>query len=61
MVENKYGNIPFFVGDGAYSGHGNGRAHLSAAKMALVGFVKFMFWVPGTVASGTQICWVSDR
>src|ERR1700722_8317186 len=37
MVENKYGNILFFVGDGAYSGRGRGRAHLSAAKMALVG------------------------
>jgi hypothetical protein len=23
MVENKYGNILFFVGDGAYSGHGS--------------------------------------
>jgi 3-oxoacyl-[acyl-carrier protein] reductase len=40
MVENKYGNILFFVGDGAYSGRGSGRAHLSAAKMALVGFAR---------------------
>ncbi|MBV8778716.1 MAG: SDR family oxidoreductase [Alphaproteobacteria bacterium] len=40
MVENKYGNILFFVGDGAYSGRGAGRAHLSAAKMALVGFAR---------------------
>jgi 3-oxoacyl-[acyl-carrier protein] reductase len=24
MVENKYGNILFFVGDGAYSGRGSG-------------------------------------
>jgi 3-oxoacyl-[acyl-carrier protein] reductase len=40
MVENKYGNILFFVGDGAYSGRGSGRAHLSAAKMALVGLAR---------------------
>ena len=40
MVENRYGNILFFVGDGAYSGRGSGRAHLSAAKMALVGFAR---------------------
>src|SRR5580693_7247424 len=40
MVENKYGNILFFVGDGAYSGRGSGRAHLSAVKMALVGLAR---------------------
>jgi len=40
MVENKYGQILFFVGDGAYSGRGSGRAHLSAAKMALVGLAR---------------------
>jgi 3-oxoacyl-[acyl-carrier protein] reductase len=40
MVENKYGQVLFFVGDGAYSGRGSGRAHLSAAKMALIGFAR---------------------
>jgi 3-oxoacyl-[acyl-carrier protein] reductase len=40
MVDNKYGQVLFFVGDGAYSGRGSGRAHLSAAKMALVGFAR---------------------
>ena len=40
MAENKYGNILFFVGDGAYSGPGSGRAHLSAAKMALIGLAR---------------------
>src|SRR5262244_165692 len=35
MVENRYGRILFFVGDGAYAG-GAGRAHISAAKMGLV-------------------------
>jgi 3-oxoacyl-[acyl-carrier protein] reductase len=40
MVENKYGQVLFFVGNGAYSGRGSGRAHLSAAKMALVGFAR---------------------
>jgi len=40
MVANKYGRILFFVGDGAYSGRGAGRAHLSAAKMALVGLAR---------------------
>lgn len=40
MVENKYGQVLFFVGDGAYSGRGSGRAHLSAAKMALVGLAR---------------------
>jgi 3-oxoacyl-[acyl-carrier protein] reductase len=40
MVENKFGRVLFFVGDGAYSGRGSGRAHLSAAKMALVGLAR---------------------
>jgi 3-oxoacyl-[acyl-carrier protein] reductase len=40
MVENKYGRILFFVGDGAFSGRGSGRAHLSAAKMALIGLAR---------------------
>ncbi len=40
MVENKYGRILFFVGDGAYSGRGSGRAHISAAKMGLVGLAR---------------------
>ncbi|MGH7094084.1 MAG: SDR family NAD(P)-dependent oxidoreductase, partial [Stellaceae bacterium] len=40
MEENKYGNVLFFVGDGAYSGRGKGRAHLSAVKMALIGLAR---------------------
>ena len=40
MVENKYGRILFFVGDGAFSGRGSGRAHLSAAKMGLIGLAR---------------------
>jgi 3-oxoacyl-[acyl-carrier protein] reductase len=40
MAENKYGQVLFFVGDGAYSGRGKGRAHLSAVKMALVGLAR---------------------
>ena len=36
MVANRYGRILFFLGEGAYSG-GAGRAHVSAAKMGLVG------------------------
>ncbi|HVC52067.1 MAG TPA: SDR family oxidoreductase [Stellaceae bacterium] len=40
MAENKYGNVLFFVGDGAYSGRGKGRAHLSAVKMALIGLAR---------------------
>ena len=40
MVENNYGQVLFFVGDGAYSGRGKGRAHLSAVKMALVGLAR---------------------
>ena len=40
MVRNRYGRILFFVGDGAYSGRGAGRAHISAAKMGLVGLAR---------------------
>jgi 3-oxoacyl-[acyl-carrier protein] reductase len=39
MVENRYGRILFFVGDGAYTG-GAGRAHVSAAKMGLIGLAR---------------------
>jgi 3-oxoacyl-[acyl-carrier protein] reductase len=39
MVENRYGRILFFCGDGAYAG-GSGRAHISAAKMGLVGLTR---------------------
>ena len=40
MVNNKYGRILFFVGDGAFSGRGKGRAHISAAKMGLIGMAR---------------------
>lgn len=39
MVEHEYGRILFFTGEGAFVG-GNGRAHVSAAKMGLVGFAR---------------------
>jgi 3-oxoacyl-[acyl-carrier protein] reductase len=39
MVENNYGRILFFTGDGAFTG-GPRRAHVSAAKMGLVGFAR---------------------
>src|ERR1700757_953974 len=39
MVKNKYGRILFFTGEGAFVG-GSGRAHVSAAKMGLVGFAR---------------------
>jgi 3-oxoacyl-[acyl-carrier protein] reductase len=39
MVENRYGRILFFTGEGAFTG-GTGRAHVSAAKMGLVGFAR---------------------
>jgi 3-oxoacyl-[acyl-carrier protein] reductase len=39
MVKNKYGRILFFTGDGAFTG-GKGRAHVSAAKMGLVGMAR---------------------
>jgi 3-oxoacyl-[acyl-carrier protein] reductase len=40
MVKNKYGQILFFVGDGAFSGRGAGRVHISAAKMGLIGMAR---------------------
>ena len=40
MVQNRYGRILFFVGDGAFSGRGAGRAHISAAKMGLIGLAR---------------------
>jgi 3-oxoacyl-[acyl-carrier protein] reductase len=39
MVDHRYGRILFFVGDGAYTG-GSGRAHVSAAKMGLIGLAR---------------------
>ncbi|HEV2300486.1 MAG TPA: SDR family oxidoreductase [Stellaceae bacterium] len=39
MVANRYGRILFFTGDGAFTG-GKGRAHVSAAKMGLVGMAR---------------------
>jgi 3-oxoacyl-[acyl-carrier protein] reductase len=39
MVKHEYGRILFFTGDGAFVG-GKGRAHVSAAKMGLVGFAR---------------------
>jgi 3-oxoacyl-[acyl-carrier protein] reductase len=39
MVKNRYGRILFFTGDGAFVG-GSGRAHVSAAKMGLVGMAR---------------------
>jgi 3-oxoacyl-[acyl-carrier protein] reductase len=39
MVEHRYGRILFFTGEGAFVG-GNGRAHVSAAKMGLVGLAR---------------------
>lgn len=39
MVANRYGRILFFTGEGAFVG-GSGRAHVSAAKMGLVGFAR---------------------
>jgi 3-oxoacyl-[acyl-carrier protein] reductase len=39
MVANRYGRILFFTGEGAFSG-GSGRAHVSAAKMGLVGLAR---------------------
>ena len=40
MVQNKYGRILFFCGDGSISARGSGRAHLSAAKMGLIGLAR---------------------
>jgi 3-oxoacyl-[acyl-carrier protein] reductase len=39
MIKNNYGRILFFTGDGAFTG-GRGRAHVSAAKMGLVGMAR---------------------
>src|SRR6266550_8186063 len=39
MVENRYGRILFFTGEGAFTG-GSGRAHVSAAKMGLIGLAR---------------------
>jgi NAD(P)-dependent dehydrogenase (short-subunit alcohol dehydrogenase family) len=39
MVKNEYGRILFFTGDGSYTG-GSDRAHVSAAKMGLVGLAR---------------------
>jgi 3-oxoacyl-[acyl-carrier protein] reductase len=39
MVRNRYGRILFFTGEGAFVG-GSGRAHVSAAKMGLVGLAR---------------------
>lgn len=39
MVDNRYGRILFFTGEGAFIG-GKGRAHVSAAKMGLVGLAR---------------------
>jgi len=39
MLEHRYGRILFFTGEGAFVG-GSGRAHVSAAKMGLVGFAR---------------------
>src|SRR5258706_15643152 len=39
MVNNKYGRILFFTGEGAFTG-GNGRAAVSAAKMGRVGLAR---------------------
>src|SRR6266481_1121113 len=39
MVKNRYGRILFFTGEGAFTG-GKGRAHVSAAKMGLIGFAR---------------------
>ena len=39
MVANSYGRIVFFTGEGAFAGNA-GRAHVSAAKMGLVGLAR---------------------
>ncbi|MBV8889814.1 MAG: SDR family oxidoreductase [Alphaproteobacteria bacterium] len=39
MVANRFGRILFFTGEGAFVG-GSGRAHVSAAKMGLVGLAR---------------------
>jgi 3-oxoacyl-[acyl-carrier protein] reductase len=39
MVKNSYGRILFFTGDGAFTGSSR-RAHVSAAKMGLIGLAR---------------------
>jgi 3-oxoacyl-[acyl-carrier protein] reductase len=39
MLEHRYGRILFFTGEGAFTG-GSGRAHVSAAKMGLIGLAR---------------------
>lgn len=39
MVEHRFGRVLFFAGDGSWSGGGN-RAHVSAAKMGLIGLCR---------------------
>lgn len=39
MIKHRYGRILFFTGEGAFVGS-SGRAHVSAAKMGLVGFAR---------------------
>ena len=39
MIENRYGHILFFTGEGAFAGSAR-RAHVSAAKMGLVGLAR---------------------
>ena len=39
MIENRYGRILFFTGEGAFSGAAK-RGHVSAAKMGLVGLAR---------------------
>jgi 3-oxoacyl-[acyl-carrier protein] reductase len=40
MVKNRFGRVLFFCGDGSISARSSGRAHLSAAKMALIGMAR---------------------
>jgi len=40
MAKNNYGRVLFFCGDGSISARSTGRAHLSAAKMALIGMAR---------------------
>ncbi len=40
MVKNRYGRILFFCGEGAFTGSGAGRVHISAAKMGLIGMAR---------------------
>jgi len=40
MAKNNYGRVLFFCGDGSISARSSGRAHLSAAKMGLIGMAR---------------------